>query len=130
MPPSPSPPLNAPTSEASLKSSFGSSAERQTLPSSPNVASRFGNGSKSSLESRRLGHRREARRTSIAMPIIQGGAVDQLQECIDKIKHNPADRRISLSPWNSAATPEMTLPPCHMMYQFYVHMASTLPTLR
>lgn len=38
--------------------------------------------------------------------------VDQLAECIDKIRNNPTDRRIVLSAWNPVALKEMALPPC------------------
>merc|ERR1719197_899642 len=46
--------------------------------------------------------------------------VDQLTECIRKIKEDPTDRRILLSAWNPADLNEMALPPCHMFCQFYV----------
>ena len=46
--------------------------------------------------------------------------VDQLKSVIDTIKNNPWDRRIILSAWNPADIPQMALPPCHLMAQFYV----------
>jgi len=49
-----------------------------------------------------------------------GKGVDQLQDCIDKIKTNPTDRRIIMTSWNPQALPDMALPPCHMFCQFYV----------
>mmetsp|Transcript_26812 Transcript_26812/g.39676 ORF Transcript_26812/g.39676 Transcript_26812/m.39676 type:complete len:486 (+) Transcript_26812:105-1562(+) len=49
-----------------------------------------------------------------------GKGVDQLAECIEKIKKNPIDRRIVMSAWNPADLDEMALPPCHMFCQFYV----------
>jgi len=49
-----------------------------------------------------------------------GQGVDQLAECIRKIKEDPTDRRILLSAWNPADLDEMALPPCHMFCQFYV----------
>jgi len=49
-----------------------------------------------------------------------GQGVDQLAECIRKIKEDPADRRILLSAWNPADLSQMALPPCHMFCQFYV----------
>jgi len=50
-----------------------------------------------------------------------GQGVDQLQQCIDLIKHNPNDRRILLSAWNPKDLPLMALPPCHMFCQFFVN---------
>jgi len=49
-----------------------------------------------------------------------GQGVDQLAECIRKIKEDPSDRRILLSAWNPADLHLMALPPCHMFCQFYV----------
>ncbi|MBU1020846.1 MAG: thymidylate synthase [Firmicutes bacterium] len=49
-----------------------------------------------------------------------GKKVDQLAELIDNIKHNPDSRRLIISAWNPPLIPEMALPPCHMMFHFYV----------
>ncbi|TIA91778.1 hypothetical protein E3P99_00925 [Wallemia hederae] len=49
-----------------------------------------------------------------------GEGVDQLAQVIHTIKHNPYDRRIILSAWNPLAIPQMALPPCHVLAQFYV----------
>jgi len=49
-----------------------------------------------------------------------GQGVDQLADCIKKIKEDPTDRRILLSAWNPADLSLMALPPCHMFCQFYV----------
>lgn len=49
-----------------------------------------------------------------------GQGVDQLRECIHKIKTTPEDRRIVMTAWNPVDLPAMALPPCHMMCQFYV----------
>lgn len=46
--------------------------------------------------------------------------VDQLAQVIQTLKTNPTDRRIIISAWNPKQIPEMALPPCHMMIQFYV----------
>ena len=45
--------------------------------------------------------------------------IDQLAEVIDKLKNNPNARRMIVSAWNVSKIPEMHLPPCHMMFQFY-----------
>ncbi|XP_018026159.1 thymidylate synthase-like isoform X2 [Hyalella azteca] len=49
-----------------------------------------------------------------------GQGVDQLLQLIERIKTNPTDRRLILSAWNPADIPEMALPPCHCLCQFYV----------
>lgn len=46
--------------------------------------------------------------------------VDQLQQVIERIKTNPYDRRIIMSAWNPVDIPQMALPPCHCLCQFYV----------
>ncbi|NEW08126.1 thymidylate synthase [Paenibacillus sp. SYP-B3998] len=50
----------------------------------------------------------------------QGGTIDQLKEAIHTIKTNPDSRRILVSAWNPEDVPSMALPPCHMLFQFYV----------
>ncbi|XP_014270536.1 thymidylate synthase [Halyomorpha halys] len=50
----------------------------------------------------------------------QGQGVDQLQSIIKMIKENPDDRRMILSAWNPVDIPQMALPPCHCLAQFYV----------
>lgn len=49
-----------------------------------------------------------------------GQGFDQLQDCINKLKINPFDRRIIMSAWNPSDLKQMVLPPCHMFCQFYV----------
>jgi len=49
-----------------------------------------------------------------------GQGVDQLAECIRKIKETPTDRRIVMSAWNPCDLAATSLPPCHMFCQFYV----------
>jgi thymidylate synthase len=49
-----------------------------------------------------------------------GTTVDQIARVIDKIKNDPTDRRLIVSAWNPGELDEMALPPCHMMFQFFV----------
>lgn len=49
-----------------------------------------------------------------------GKGIDQLAECIHKIKTDPNNRRIVMSAWNPSDLNKMALPPCHMFCQFYV----------
>ena len=47
--------------------------------------------------------------------------VDQLRNCIDLIRRDPYSRRIIVSAWNPMDLDRMVLPPCHLLFQFYVH---------
>ncbi len=50
-----------------------------------------------------------------------GKYVDQLTQVINDIKTKPQSRRLIINSWNPPLVPEMALPPCHMMFHFYVN---------
>ena len=53
-------------------------------------------------------------------PTPEGDHIDQISQVIDQIKNTPDSRRIIVNAWNVGLVNQMALPPCHVMFQFYV----------
>jgi thymidylate synthase len=54
-------------------------------------------------------------------PTYDGHYKDQIVNVMKEIKLNPNSRRLIVCSWNVGMIPYMTLPPCHLLFQFYVH---------
>jgi thymidylate synthase len=49
-----------------------------------------------------------------------GLVIDQISQVIEKIKTDPSSRRLIVSAWNVGEISKMALPPCHLLFQYYV----------
>ena len=54
-------------------------------------------------------------------PTPDGRHIDQISQLIHDIKTNPTSRRLIVSAWNVGELDQMNLPPCHILFQFYVN---------
>jgi len=51
---------------------------------------------------------------------LEGRKIDQIKNILTELKNNPDSRRMLVSSWNVADIDKMKLPPCHVLFQFYV----------
>lgn len=62
--------------------------------------------------------------TTNADGTFQNDGVDQIKNVLNLLKNNPMSRRIIVSGWNPKEADQVALPPCHTLFQFYVHQKS------
>ena len=51
---------------------------------------------------------------------VEYGFIDSPKDDVEQIKNNPDSRRLIVTGWNPKEVEDVSLPPCHTLFQFYV----------